>query len=134
MHFSSNTILHIHFKIIDKDKLILYNITRYKGGDYMSNTLFSSTVTAALCGPYTTTGSFLNDDGQNTLLTTYLSATTSISSNFNLDDHINITISSAEEYVESLSDEELAKLAELADNKIATLSKDNTVAKVKTLK
>lgn len=100
----------------------------------MSNTLFSSTVTAALCGPYTTTGSFLNDDGQNTLITTYLSAATSISSNFNLDDHINITISSAEEYVESLSDEELAKLAELADNKIATLSKDNTVAKVKTLK
>lgn len=100
----------------------------------MPNTLFSTTVTAALCGPYTTTGSILNEDGQSTLLSTYTAATTSISSNFNLGDHINITISSAEEYVESLSDEELAKLTELADDKIATLSEDNTVARVKTLK
>ena len=100
----------------------------------MSDTLFSTTVTAALSIPYAITGSNMGDDGQSILFCTYLSTGTSISSDFNFDKPINITISSAEEYVESLSDEDLAKLAELADNKIATLSKDNTVAKVKTLK
>ena len=100
----------------------------------MANTLFSTTVTAALCVPYTTTGITLNEDEQSTLLTTYASTTTTISSNFNLDDNIEVKINSAEEYVESLTDEELARLTELADDKIIAISKDNTVAKVRSLK
>lgn len=100
----------------------------------MSDTFFSTTLTAALCGPYYTTASTMNDDGQNILLTTYASATTSISSNFNPGDHINITISCAEEYIESLSDEELEKLVALTDDKLVELSEDNSIAKVKTLK
>ena len=34
----------------------------------MSDTFFSTTLTAALCGPYYTTASTMNDDGQNILL------------------------------------------------------------------
>lgn len=99
----------------------------------MLDTLFSTTITGTLCGPYTTTGSTISDDAKSTLLTTYATATTTLSSNINLNDRINITISSAEEYIESLSDEELAKLTELADSKIATLSNDN-IEKTKILK
>lgn len=98
----------------------------------MFNIFSATSASSTLSTAYCTTGSFLNEDEQAILLATYGIATTSISLNhFN---SANVATNYALEYVDSLSNEELAKLIELADNKVVELSNDNSAVKVKTLK
>ncbi len=109
----------------------------------MSNTLFSTTLTSATCGACGTTSSTLNETGRDLLAATGISATcaaTGISattaSAISPWAHAPLAMECAEEYVESLSDEELEKLIALTDDKLVELTCDseNEVAKVKTLK
>ena len=100
----------------------------------MSNTLFSTTLTSATCGACGTTSSTLNETGRDLLAATGISATTA--SAISPWAHAPLAMECAEEYVESLSDEELEKLIALTDDKLVELTCDseNEVAKVKTLK